>query len=98
VGSRSSKEVNAGNTLLQVVVSAVNFSGFSDDSILPIKLESQFCRLKSFPATAKPKTHINDNHHHHTEKHTQSLHHHHSNPTSKAGKDAVEGNKGARKG
>ncbi|KDO39691.1 hypothetical protein CISIN_1g036386mg [Citrus sinensis] len=51
------------------VVSAINFSGFSDDSVLPIKLESRFCRLKSFPAIAKPKTHINDNHyHHHTEK------------------------------
>ncbi|GAY41808.1 hypothetical protein CUMW_062280, partial [Citrus unshiu] len=50
---------------------------------VPIKLESQFCRLKFFPATAKSKTHINDNHHRHTEKHTQSLHHHHSNPTSK---------------
>ena len=40
---------------------------------------------RAFSSRAKPKTHINDNYHHHIEKHTQSLHHHHhSNPTSKS--------------
>ncbi|GAY63809.1 hypothetical protein CUMW_228670 [Citrus unshiu] len=73
VGSRSPKKVNAGDTILQTVVSAINFSGFSDDSVLPIKLESQFCRLKSFPAIAKPKTHINDNHYHHHTKKTHTI-------------------------
>ncbi|KAL9447758.1 hypothetical protein AB3S75_015267 [Citrus x aurantiifolia] len=63
-------------------VSAINCSGFTDDSVLPTELESRFRKLKSFPATVKPKTHINDNHHH-IEKRTQSLHHH-SNPISKA--------------
>lgn len=64
-------------------VSAINCSGFTDDSVLPTELESRFRKLKSFPATAKPKTHINDNHRH-IEKRTQSLHHHSSNPISKS--------------
>lgn len=64
-------------------VSAINCSGFTDDSVLPTELESRFRKLKSFPATAKPKTHINDNHRH-IEKRTQSLHHHPSNPIAKS--------------